>query len=88
MNPDVTRILLSMGFEDVFDIIEAPLEEALQLSELPAIGEVSEEELRQHVIDAHRVLMDMNENNREAFKDLVAALEADAASERSVLKSA
>jgi|TARA_B100000315_G_scaffold158126_1_gene146809 anti-anti-sigma factor len=84
-NPDITRILLSMGFWDVFDIIEPPLENASQLRELPSIKHVSEDELRRHVIEAHRVLMGMNESNREAFKDLVAALEADEESNASGL---
>lgn len=75
-NPDITRILYSMGFDDVYDIIEEPLERGSQLRELPVLQEVSEDELREHVIDAHRVLMSMNETNHNAFKDLVATLEA------------
>lgn len=76
-NGDVTRILLSMGFEDVFHIVESPLEHSAQLAELPPVAS-DHEEMRERVLEAHRTLMLMNETNREAFQDLVATLEAEA----------
>lgn len=74
---DITRILLSMGFDEVFDLVEQPLEHREQLAELPELTS-SEEDVRQRVLDAHRTLMSLNESNRETFHDLVAALEAEA----------
>lgn len=74
---DITRILMTMGFDDVFHIVEEPLEHVGQLGELP-LSETSQEGLRRRVIEAHRTLMAMNESNREAFEDLVAALEGEA----------
>ena len=71
---DITRILLSMGFDEVFNLVETPLERKDQLAELPRMA-ASEGDVRQRVIDAHRTLMSMNEANREAFHDLVAELE-------------
>ena len=73
---DITRILLSMGFDEVFDLVEEPLEHHEQLAELPALV-ASDEDVRQRVLEAHRTLMSMNEANRETFHDLVAALEAE-----------
>jgi anti-anti-sigma factor len=73
---DITRILHSMGFEDVFHIVEEPLRYTEQLGELPPV-QFSHEDLRQRVLDAHRTLMAMNESNRETFQDLVATLEAE-----------
>lgn len=73
---DITRILLSMGFDEVFDLVEEPLEHEEQLAELPCT-EASEEDVRARVLEAHRTLMSMNEANETAFHDLVAALEAD-----------
>ena len=35
----------------------------------------TEERVRQKVLDAHRVLMDVSEENRARFKDLVSSLE-------------
>ncbi|MGE0624896.1 MAG: STAS domain-containing protein [Pseudomonadales bacterium] len=74
--PDITRVLRSMGFDEVFSIVETALEHKEQLAELPCIA-ASEDDVRQRVIDAHRTLMSMNEANRESFHDLVAALEAE-----------
>ncbi len=76
-NGDVTRILLSMGFEDVFHIVETQLQHSEQLVELPPI-ESDHEAMRERVLEAHRTLMSMNETNREAFQDLVATLESEA----------
>ena len=73
---DVTRILLSMGFDEVFNLVETPLEHEEQLAELPNLT-ATETDVRQRVLDAHRTLMSMNAGNRDAFHDLVAELEAD-----------
>ena len=78
-NPDITRILRTMGFDDIFHIVESPLTEIGQLGELPTL-ETDEEDVRQRVLDAHRTLMDLNEQNRESFRDLVTALETDVVS--------
>lgn len=75
-NPDITRILLSMGFDSVFLIVSEPVETDEHLQELVA-ADVNEEEMRQKVLSAHKVLMEMNEHNYEQFKDLVDALELD-----------
>lgn len=72
---DVTRVLRSMGFDDVFHIVEQPLESKEQFGELPPC-DCSEEELRERVLEAHKVLMSLSEANREAFQDLVETLEA------------
>lgn len=73
-NPDITRLLHSMGFDQVFNIIDSPLPINDGLRDLPAQDQ-SEEVVKAKVIEAHRILMDLNESNREAFKDLVTALE-------------
>lgn len=75
--PDILRILLNMGFEDVFAIVDENYDSQQNLAELPVSTDIGEEEMRQRVIDAHKVLMSMNEQNAETFKDLVRALEAE-----------
>ena len=74
--PDITRILYSMGFDEVFNLVETPLMHTEQLAELPKI-DTTPEDMRQRVLEAHQTLMAMNETNRDTFRDLVAALEAD-----------
>jgi anti-anti-sigma factor len=74
-NPNITRILLSMGFDRVFDIREQTPQTDKQLGELPVVA-ATESDVQQRVLDAHRVLMGMNEHTRAEFKELVCALEA------------
>ncbi|MEH6469928.1 MAG: STAS domain-containing protein [Halopseudomonas sp.] len=75
-NDDITRVLLSMGFDKVFVLIEDSVDSDSALQELDVMQE-SEEQVRVRVLDAHRTLMDLNDNNRDAFKDLVRSLECD-----------
>lgn len=73
-NPDITRILLSMGFPQVFDLREEGLASRPMLADVPRVN-CSEDNACEKVLEAHRILMEMNENNREIFKDVVTALE-------------
>ena len=73
-NPDINRILQSMGFDQVFYIVKELVSHLEYLDELPQ-KTVDESEMKQRVIEAHRLLMSLNENNREAFQDLVQNLE-------------
>ncbi len=73
-NPDVTRILENMGFEQVFHIIRERPIDPIQCCELPTLRQ-SERDVCKKVLDAHRTLMEMNDNNKSAFQPVVAALE-------------
>ncbi|MDX5297679.1 MAG: STAS domain-containing protein [Gammaproteobacteria bacterium] len=75
-NPDVTRIVLSMGFEKIFILVREPATRIEQLEEIPVL-KASEQQVRDKVLDAHRVLMSMNSKNQEEFKNLVRALECE-----------
>lgn len=75
-NPDVNRILASMGFDRVFLILEKAPAVDETLDELP-FTEPSQQELTRNVIEAHRVLMSLNEKNRATFHDLVDMLECE-----------
>ena len=71
---DVERVLLNMGFDDVFAIVA---EANVRDFELVNIPEVVERETRERVIEAHKVLMSLNDNNHSTFRNLVEALERD-----------
>ncbi len=76
-NPDVTRILRSMCFEQFFILLQQWEDAHLaagSLAELPK-EEQGQYDVTQKVIDAHRRLMAMNETNHQAFSDLVQSLE-------------
>ena len=73
-NEDITRILMSMGFDQVFLIIKEPMESSVHLGEVP-VKNMAEEDLRKKVVEAHQVLMQLNEENQNTFRDLVVALQ-------------
>ena len=78
-NPDVRQMLDVMGFARFFTLMEAPLQPSATLNssmqDLPA-EPADEEGLRTRILEAHRILMHMNEHNREQFQPLVEMLEA------------
>jgi anti-anti-sigma factor len=73
-NPDITRLVHSMGFDELFIIVEKAASNIEHLNEIPLL-KATEEEVREKVLAAHKVLMDLNSKNRETFKDLVRTLE-------------
>lgn len=73
-NPSINRVLESMGFEDIFCIVNH--------AEIPLVPEQSldaqvepESLVKQKVLDAHRVLMGLNSSNFDNFCNLVKMLE-------------
>lgn len=83
-NPDVTRIIQTMGFNEIFIIMKEPATNIEELQELPIL-KATEQEVREKVLDAHLRLMALNESNREEFKDLVQALECENKLEQAVV---
>lgn len=73
-NPDVTKILYAMGFDQVFLLLEEMPASCKDLVQVPSVME-SEDQVKQRIIDAHRVLISLNDANRNEFKDLISALE-------------
>lgn len=73
---DMLRLLQSMGFEQVFNIVAESTPTAAELRDLPP-QLLSEELVKARVLEAHRILMSLNEHNRTAFTDLVCSLESD-----------
>lgn len=79
-NPDITRIIDSMGFDQIFLIVRDDTPTCDEAVELPT-RVMNEEQLKAQVLDAHKTLMKLNKHNEECFRDLVAALEAEELSE-------
>ncbi|MCS2609011.1 STAS domain-containing protein [Halomonas dongshanensis] len=75
-NPDVRQMLDVMGFSRFFTLLSAPLAPSAELpmEELPEVP-ADEEGMRQRILEAHRILMHINEHNREQFQPLVEMLE-------------
>ena len=73
-NDDITRILTSMAMDKVCILIRDSTVDGNGMLELPR-EVVSEDKLREQVLEAHKTLMSLNAHNRDSFKDLVDALE-------------
>lgn len=71
---DITRIIYSMGFDSIFIIAGKPLSSEQHLEEIPFL-KASEQQVRDKVLEAHKILMGMNSRNQEEFKNVVQALE-------------
>ncbi|MGS2744006.1 STAS domain-containing protein [Halomonas sp. LS-001] len=76
-NPDVRKMLDVMGFSRFFTLMNTPLKQPLPVvdEELPEVP-ADEQGMRERILEAHRILMHMNEHNREQFQPLVEMLEA------------
>jgi anti-anti-sigma factor len=70
----IKRILQTMGFADIFTIVDKLQVELTPEKQLTAI-ECGEQEVKEKVIEAHKILMGLNEQNHETFKNLVTMLE-------------
>jgi anti-anti-sigma factor len=75
VNDNITRVLLSMGFEKVFVLVKHLDEDPEPMQEL-AEGGFSDLSVQQKVLEAHRTLMGMNQKNHQEFKNLVDVLES------------
>ncbi len=73
-NPGINRLLKSMGFSKLYELRSGESVTNDDTAELPQV-DASEDVVRQKVIDAHKTLMSLTEENRKAFKDLVQTLE-------------
>jgi hypothetical protein len=73
-DPGINRLLKSMGFQRLFDLHEEVCNDPEDISEIPAV-DGSEQAVKEKVIEAHRVLMNLSDENRTRFKDLMGVLE-------------
>ena len=76
---DINSVLNSMALDEVFDIVENTCLETDATQEVPQ-KDTDRKTLAHTLIEAHRALMDLNERNREMFRDVVASLEKNGAS--------
>lgn len=70
----IERLLVSMGFEDIFEIVTGehlPFNATLPLNEIV----VDEGAIEQRVLEAHQILMTLNRPNMLKFNELVQALQ-------------
>lgn len=71
--PDINTLISSICLDTVFTLCDGP-PPVLPGTALPA-GNPSEREIAQTILEAHRVLSDMNDGNRAMFQNVVDAFE-------------
>jgi len=71
----IERLLHSMGFRQLFDLRQGDCDALTAEEEIPQVA-ASEDAVKARVLEAHRTLMALSEDNNQAFKDLVRTLEA------------
>ncbi|MFD1215525.1 STAS domain-containing protein [Microbulbifer celer] len=78
-NPGLLRLLDSMGFDELMDFDSEGNDGTYAADPAPLRCDSTPDEdaAREMVLEAHRVLMSMNEQNAETFRDLVHALESE-----------
>jgi anti-anti-sigma factor len=72
----INRLLASMAFNKLFDIREEACDSTDDISEIPSVN-ADPASAREKVIEAHRILMDISDENKARFRDLLAVLERD-----------
>lgn len=83
--PDISEVLLSMGFDEEFRLVEPngrPIAAEGAIVVEGGADEADDDAMAHTVLEAHRALMALNERNREQFKDVVAILELEQAERR------
>ncbi|MFK8048070.1 MAG: STAS domain-containing protein [Halioglobus sp.] len=70
----INRLLRSMGFQRLFDLREEACGGESGSNEVPMVAG-TEQAVKEKIVDAHRVLMNLSDENRARFQDLMTALE-------------
>ena len=76
-NSAVERLLLSMGLNEVCELIDTPPSDYCQTTDFVSLkekGNDDESQIKAKVLESHCILMELNEANQETFKDLVQTL--------------
>jgi len=73
-NDSINRLLQTMGFQEIFTIV-SDLEAPMQPEQPLAMDANEEQQVKEKVIEAHKILMGLNQDNRETFRNLVKMLE-------------
>jgi len=72
--PDINELLEAVGFDQVFNIVEALDTRLDKVAEIPSLESEGPATSRL-LLEAHRALMSLNEANRTRFRDVVQAFE-------------
>lgn len=73
-NASIMRLLVSMGFEDIFELVS---DHNLPFRGAQPLDEIVSDETAVHakVLEAHKILMELNQPNKVKFHELVETLQ-------------
>jgi anti-anti-sigma factor len=75
-SPEINEVLDTMGFDEVFDIVHDDVPELPgDGQEVPTATPPDDRTVTSTLLEAHRNLMQMNEQNRNEFEDVVKLLQ-------------
>ncbi len=72
-NEDVNTLLRTLALDEVFLLVGGTASEPNGLGPVPEVGP-DQEQMRLLMLEAHQVLSEINESNREEFRDVVELL--------------
>ena len=72
--PGITRLLQSMGFNKLFDLRDTDDGDSDLTRDIPTVSS-SQDTMRDKVLEAHRTLMELSDENKVKFANLVTTLE-------------
>jgi anti-anti-sigma factor len=75
-NPSILRTLDCMGFDDLFDIFQQVPNINAKLHSIASVN-AEVDEIRKQVLEAHKLLVQLNPESSNDFTDLIRALESD-----------
>lgn len=88
VQPEVNRLLRSMGFDRVFVLVENPEAPTAGLADAAELAGISPRPDPKLVLDAHRALCEINEKNRDLFQNVIEQLESETGDEETGSPSA
>ena len=74
-NPSILRVFEAMDIDSLFEVLGTDVAPDLKAAEIDP-GEPGEEELRQQVLEAHKLLVKLNPELMGEFYDLISSLES------------
>jgi len=75
-NPSILHTLDCMGFNELFDIFQQVPESNAKLHSIVSV-DAEVDDIRKQVLEAHKLLVQLNPENSTEFTDLIRALESD-----------
>lgn len=72
---DINQVLESMGLDEIFTIRASDNVCPCASKHLDVIAAPARDEMQQTVLEAHNVLIDLNEKNRQTFQELIEVIE-------------